>query len=455
MRAAVRSRSIGIAGLAAALALGCAGGAGPKPGGTLRVPSGKVELASEAYVYAYPLVLFDRTRRAQVDALGAHNRLVVRSTTGTPFTAGGTRPDADTVSAVAYLDLRNGPLVLSVPDSGKRFTRIELVDAYTTVFASLGQRTEGNQAASWAIVGPGGASAASGVKTVRSPTNFALLQAQIATEGERDVPAASGLMRQWTLTPLAAFAKGQRTAALERPRGVAAVESPANRVEALAGAKYAEEATHLLKLNPPASADGPLVKKFASIGMDWQKDRYDPRKLASADQAWNDARLRIRGAQPAGRDVGGWTFAPASGSFGVDFLSRAASARLGVGGSALAEDFIEATTRVDASGQRLSGAHHYVLDFSKAPPANAFWSVTLIDEQGRMVDNLINRYAVRGDRLGKGAKQVLVQLAPPAGIPAHWLPAPKGAFALVLRLYWPKPEAVSGEWKPPAVKRVD
>src|SRR4029450_4540334 len=158
-----------------AIAIGCAGRTGPTESAAPRVPSGKQELASEAYVYAYPLVLFDRTRKAQVDAIGAHNRLIGRAPPGTPFTQGGVRPDADTVSAVAYLDLRNGPLVLSIPDSGKRFTRIELIDAYTSVFASLGQRSKGNGAATYAIVGPGWSSDVSGATTVRSPTNLALL----------------------------------------------------------------------------------------------------------------------------------------------------------------------------------------------------------------------------------------------------------------------------------------
>jgi hypothetical protein len=120
----------------------------------------------------------------------------------------------------------------------------------------------------------------------------------------------------------------------------------------------------------------------------------------------------------------------------------------------LAEDEIEATTRVDAHGERLSGAHRYELSFKKAPPVNALWTLTLVDDQGRMVDNVINRYSVRGDRVGKSEK-VLVQFAPPKDRPPNWLPAASGPFALVLRLYWPKADAVSGSWSPPAVKRVD
>ncbi len=445
--------------VATAIAIGCAGSKGPatEKAATPRVPTGKVELASEAYVFAYPLVLFDRTRKAQAESVGAYNQLVVRSTTGTPFTQSGVRSDADTVSATAFLDLRNGPLVLSVPDSGDRFTRIELLDAYTNVFASLGKRTSGNKAASWAIAGPGSSGSVSGVtSTVHAPTDFVLLQAQMVTQGERDVVAASGLMRQWSLTPLAAYAQGKRVAAIAHPRSAAGPDSPVKRVEALTPAKYAEEATKLLEQNPPSTTDAPLAKKFATVGMDYKRGKFDSSKLdtGSAEAAWNDARQRIRAAQPAGRDVDGWSFAPASGSFGVDYLSRAAAARRGVGGSVLAEDEIEATTRVDAHGEALSGAHRYELSFKKAPPVEALWTVTLVDDQGRMIDNVLNRYSVRGDRVGKSEK-VLVQFAPPKDRPPNWLPAPNGPFALVLRLYWPKADAVSGAWSPPAVKRVD
>ncbi|WP_415184228.1 DUF1214 domain-containing protein, partial [Phaeovulum sp.] len=37
---------------------------------------------------------------------------------------------------------------------------------------------------------------------------------------------------------------------------------------------------------------------------------------------------------------------------------------------------------------------------------------------------------------------------------ANWLPAPKGPFWVILRLYWPKEAALNGTWKAPAVERV-
>jgi hypothetical protein len=446
----------GAALLASAL-LACAGGEGP---GGPKVPSAPSELAVEAYIYAYPLLVFDQERKTMVQALGANNRLSARTTTSTPFSHDVLAPNADTVSTTALLDLRSGPLVLAVPDSGKRYTRIDLLDAYTNVFASLGQRTEGNKAATFAIVGPGGGDV-SGVKTVHAPTNYVWLHGQVAAQGERDVPAASGLMRQWSLTPANQFAAGKRVYAVEQPPVTDPGGSSADRVEALKPEKYFEEAARLLQINPPAAADAPLVKKFPSFGLDYKGGRFSAKKLSSAAlaQSVNDARARIHAVKPEETAQNGWTFGASGGSYGVDYLARAAAARAGIGG-ALPQDAIEATARVDASNARLSGGSRYVLRFGKddLPPVSAFWSLTLVDDDGKMADNVINRYAVRGDRLkkdGDGGVTVYIQGPPPGGAKdANWLPAPSGKFQLLLRLYWPKDAAIDGSWKPPAVKRA-
>ena len=446
--------------LLALVLVACAGGTRPRSAAGPKVPSTPSELAVEAYVYAYPLLVFDRERQAQYQALGVSNQLAARTTTSTPFSHDVLAPNADTVSTTALLDLRSGPLVLSVPDSGKRYTRIDLLDAYTNVFASLGQRSEGNKAANFAIVGPTWTSPVTGVTTVRAPTNYVWLHGQVAAQGERDLPVASGLMRQWSLTPLTEFTAGKRKLAVERPPVVGVDGSAASRVEALKPAKYFEEAARLLQINPPASADGPLVKKFPSIGLDFKRGKFVPGKLKpeTLAKAVNDGRARIHGATAVATPQNGWSFEAAGGNYGVDYLSRAAAARTGIGG-ALPQDGIEASARVDASNARLQGGSRYVLHFAKGelPPVNAFWSLTLLDDDGRMADNKINRYAVRGDRLAKdsdGGVTVYIQSPPPGEAKeSNWLPAPNGTFQLLLHLYWPKDEAVSGSWKPPAVKR--
>jgi hypothetical protein len=58
-----------------------------------------------------------------------------------------------------------------------------------------------------------------------------------------------------------------------------------------------------------------------------------------------------------------------------------------------------------------------------------------------------------------GSVDLYLQNEPPGkDKEANWLPAPKGRFILMLRLYWPyEPPHLSildGSWKPPAMKMV-
>ena len=45
--------------------------------------------------------------------------------------------------------------------------------------------------------------------------------------------------------------------------------------------------------------------------------------------------------------------------------------------------------------------------------------------------------------------------SPGADKEANWLPAPSGPFFVVMRLYWPKQEALAGTWSQPPLERVN
>src|SRR5262249_43735334 len=115
----------------------------------------------------------------------------------------------------------------------------------------------------------------------------------------------------------------------------------------------------------------------------------------------------------------------------------------------------------DETGRPLDGAHKYTLHFDKneMPPANAFWSVTLYDAEGYQIANPLNRFAVSSwmpfhYNLDESLDLYFHNQSPGPDKQANWLPAPKGAFNLLLRLYAPKSEALTGQWTPPPVTRV-
>ncbi|MBI3207727.1 MAG: DUF1254 domain-containing protein [Candidatus Solibacter usitatus] len=153
----------------------------------------------------------------------------------------------------------------------------------------------------------------------------------------------------------------------------------------------------------------------------------------------------------------GWIYSDIR-PWGVDYMRRATTA-LGGLGALDPEEAIYLSANRDAAGQPLNGKQNYVLRFAKGqtPPAGAFWSVTLYDDNRFLVDNPIHRYAI-GDRTKglrtnpDGSLEIRIQSGRPESGESNWLPAPEGVFTLALRLYLPKPEAADGRWQPPALK---
>jgi hypothetical protein len=161
------------------------------------------------------------------------------------------------------------------------------------------------------------------------------------------------------------------------------------------------------------------------------------------------------------RVANGWSMnTDTMGVYGNYYLKRAIIAQLGLGAN-LPEDAIYPLNLGDESGKPLDGANKYAIHFDQAtiPPVNAFWSITLYDQQGFQVANSLNRFAVSSwmpfQFNPDGSLDLYFQNeSPGAEKEANWLPAPKGAFNLCLRLYAPKSEALTGKWNPPPVMKV-
>ena len=163
-----------------------------------------------------------------------------------------------------------------------------------------------------------------------------------------------------------------------------------------------------------------------------------------------------------GRLVHNWTVSTDTmGVYGNAYLKRATVTLIGLG-ALPPEDAIYPLCNADKDGNKIMGEHNYVLHFNKdeIPPVNAFWSLTMYDEEGFQVPNKLNRFAI-GDRddlkFNKdGSLDLYIQhKSPGKAKESNWLPAPaKGPLGITLRLYSPKAEALDGRWVPPYVVRV-
>jgi len=149
------------------------------------------------------------------------------------------------------------------------------------------------------------------------------------------------------------------------------------------------------------------------------------------------------------------------GVYGDYYLERAIVTQLGLGAN-VPEDAIYPINLGDETGKPLDGANKYTLHFDKGttPPASAFWSVTLYDQERYQVANPLNRFALSSWMPlyfnPDGSLDLYFQNeSPGADREANWLPAPKGPFNLTMRLYAPKSEALIGQWNPPAVVKVE
>jgi len=118
----------------------------------------------------------------------------------------------------------------------------------------------------------------------------------------------------------------------------------------------------------------------------------------------------------------------------------------------------------DGQGRKLDGANRYVMRVppGQLPSTRGFWSLTMYNDRWFFVANSLNRYTLsqRNDlkRNADGSIDLHIQADNPGDEHAfNWLPAPRGEFVLMLRLYMPEqPPALSilhGTWRPPAVQR--
>jgi hypothetical protein len=230
--------------------------------------------------------------------------------------------------------------------------------------------------------------------------------------------------------------------------------------------KYFAYAAEIMKVNPPHITDEPLIARMKRIGIEPGKS-FDIEKVAPV------VKKALEGAPAAGRELMEWKVATLArvvnnwsmntdtmGVYGNYYLKRAIVAQLGLGAN-LPEDAIYPLNLGDEAGRPLDGANKYTIHFEKdaAPPVNAFWSVTLYDSDGFQVANSLNRFAVSSWMPFKynsdGSLDLYFQNESPGkDKEANWLPAPKGAFNLTMRLYGPKSEALTGKWNPPPVTKV-
>lgn len=427
----------------------------------------------EAYVYFYPLVTMDLTRRQLTNGgpeaspvQGPMNTFVNIGAYPTADMKVVVRPNFDTLYSSAWLDLTKEPVIVSVPDTGGRYYLLPMLDMWTDVFASPGWRTTGTQAANFLVAPPGWTgSVPEGVTRIDSPTPYVWIIGRTKTDGPADYDAVHKIQAALKVTSLSQWGKPAQPVTAAFDPSVDMKTPPKAQVDTMPAAKYFAYAADILKQQPPHLTDQPIVARMRRIGLVAGKSfdlaAADPTVRKALEGAPEDAQaLMAWKVKTLARIVNGWSMnTDTMGVYGNYYLKRAIIAQFGLGAN-LPEDAIYPLNLADETGQPLNGASNYTIHFDKgaAPPVDAFWSITLYDQQGYQVANGLNRFAVSSWMPFKYNPDGSLDLyfrneSPGTDREANWLPAPNGAFNLTMRLYAPKSDALTGKWNPPPVTK--
>ncbi|WP_440642751.1 DUF1254 domain-containing protein [Bradyrhizobium sp. PUT101] len=433
-------------------------------------------VAQDAYIYGYPLVTMEYTRRVITNvASPVGNRapmgqfIKLRQYPDASF-RDVTAPNADTLYTTAFIDVEKEPWVLSIPDMKDRYFLFPMLDGWTDVFQAPGKRTTGTGAQTYAITGPGWKGALpSGVKEYKSPTSLVWILGRIYCTGTpEDYAAVHAVQDQCKLVPLSSYGRPYTPPAGEVDRSIDMKTAVRDQVNGLDTIAYFTLLARLMKANPPAAADAPALARFARIGLVAGQE-FDPSRLRNADFAkrvpqiaFDRIMLQFKVNKEI-KDINGWGYTTKTGIYGTDYFMRAFVTAVGLGANR-PQDAVYPSSQKDGEGKAYDGAAKYVLRFANGqlPPARGFWSLTMYDSNYFFVANPINRYSISARQNLKsnpdGSIDIYIQKdSPGADKESNWLPAPSGKFQLMMRLYWPNeksPSIINGTWKPPPVKKL-
>jgi hypothetical protein len=428
----------------------------------------------DAYLYFYPLVIMDITRKQSTNAepgkefgRGPMNMFTSAREYPPATFRGVVRVNFDTLYSVAWLDMTKEPVIVSAPNTDGRYYLLPMLDMWTDVFASPGWRTTGTQADNFLVTPPEwNGTVPAGMTRINAPTPYVWVIGRTKTDGPPEYDAVHKIQDGYKVTPLSEWGKTAKPVEVKIDPNVDMTTPPKVQVDGMPAGKFFGYAADLLKVNPAHITDEPIIAQLKKIGIEpgksFDMDKAEPAIRSALAKAPEEGQQLMAWKVPTiARIANGWSMnTDTMGVYGNYYLKRAIVAQLGLG-SNLPEDAIYPLNLGDDTGKPLDGANKYTLHFDKGgtPPVDAFWSVTLYDSEGFQVANALNRFNLSSwmplKYNGDGSLDLYFQNDSPGGDKeANWLPAPKGGFNLLMRLYAPKSDALTGKWNPPPVTRL-
>lgn len=433
-------------------------------------------ISKEAYIYGFPLVDNFRVMHSFfVDQNGKEfkapwNQIHHESRVFTPDDRTIQTPNSDTPYSQIGTDLRAEPLVITVPAvDKKRYYSAQFIDLHTFNYAYIGSRATGTDPGHYLLAGPKwtGDKPDGITAVIRSETELGWVQFRTQLFNPEDIAGVKQVQAGYTVQPLSAF--------LGKPAPPAAPVIEFPKPLTPEGQRTSVEFFRLLdfalQFCPTHPSELELRTRFARLGIG--TGTFDPSRLApeilqavqdGIAEAWNEFAAYKKAEIDTGLKTASDGYGTREHVMKIGYVGRMASAALGIYGNSK-EEAVYPAYFVDAEGAPLDASkHRYELRFApgQLPPVNSFWSLTMYEMPASLLyANPLDRYLINSTMLPNLKKDAdggltlhLQNESPGKEKEANWLPAPKGPFFAVMRLYWPKDEVLSGQWKAPALQRV-
>ncbi len=426
----------------------------------------QLSIATNAYLYFYPLITMEYTRRvmsvADVQAkgpkFGANKFNHLRA-----FPSGDlrsvVRPNFDTLYSLAWVNLDQGPIILSVPAIKDRFFMLTIFDMYADAIAVPGTGSVDQNGQKIVLVPPNWQGELPvNMSQIKATTQTLWVLGRVQTNGIEDYQYIHSLQDGFQLATM----NGKPYIDAEFAGNIDRKTATLSQVENLSAIDFFRQAVALAQTHPSHASDWTLLQQMKMLGID-SLGLQDDRLAGLLAKGKTRALQLLDGvAKRSNELVNGWRMTLANiGVYGNNYVSRAYIARIGLGANP-PEWAVYPLAILDSSGQQPNASNNYTIHFdaNNLPPVKGFWSVTMYDQQGFQVSNELNRFAI-GDRdnlikNADGSITLYIQHEKPStNKVANWLPAPKsGNIGVTMRLYGPNDAVIFGKWQPPELTIV-
>ncbi|MCM0612072.1 DUF1254 domain-containing protein [Marinobacter sediminum] len=399
-------------------------------------------------------------------------------------------PNATTLYGSGFLDLRDGPVVIEVPEITDRYFSVQIMDPYGIFRIIVGSPFNGTKARKYILVPPGFEGnvpadfPTTDIMQWPSKTAYGVVRMAVKTGSDSEIATINAYQDQVTVTPLADWLSNGNKGIAQADRDIVPGDFvvPAGLPDYSVGQvdkQTAEQFFTLLNVilndaTMPVLEDSLLesqmLAQLRSIGIgkgltfDWEKMTAD--QQAALEAGFKAGFENVRKTLKSNLiNMNGWGIVRNDGGFETKWMDRAVIADAAWAAPDKNISHGGAFLFTDADGKPLSGANKYTMtfDMNDLPPVTQFWSIPIYDANGYFVANEINRYTVNsfmldaGDLVVKDGKLVIyVQNAKPTDPDQakNWLPAPKEGFRFTSRYYGPYAPLTNGTYNMPKVVRV-